>query len=107
MDPPSDACRLTARLRPQVPNDGSLGSNGNGDGASAFPISVIAPTSGTYSISLAYRAGLPAGGCHGSMPESTRRADLAAFRSNPPSQPLLVCTDVSARGGRLHYFTSR
>ena len=43
-------------------------------------------------------AGLPTGGCHGSMPESTRRADLAAFRSNPPSQPLLVCTDVSARG---------
>ena len=43
-------------------------------------------------------AGLPAGGCHGSMPEAARRADVAAFLSQPPVCPLLVCTDVAARG---------
>ena len=43
-------------------------------------------------------AGLPAVGCHGSMPEVARRADMAAFLSEPPVSPLLVCTDVAARG---------
>jgi len=42
--------------------------------------------------------GLPAGGCHGKMPESTRRSDLAAFLAEPPATPLLVCTDLAARG---------
>ena len=43
-------------------------------------------------------AGFPAGGCHGSMPEGTRQADLGAFVATPPVRPLLVCTDVAARG---------
>ena len=43
-------------------------------------------------------AGLAVGGCHGKMPEATRRADLAAFVSEPPTRPLLVCTDLAARG---------
>ena len=42
--------------------------------------------------------GLPAGGCHGSMPEETRKADLRAFTAEPPRLKILVCTDLSARG---------
>jgi superfamily II DNA/RNA helicase len=45
-----------------------------------------------------HEAGLPVAGCHGSMPEATRRADLAAFVADPPQKPTLVCTDVTARG---------
>jgi|EP00900_Chrysochromulina_parva_P005764 superfamily II DNA/RNA helicase len=43
-------------------------------------------------------AGLAVGGCHGKMPEAARRADLAAFVLEPPTRPLLVCTDLAARG---------
>lgn len=43
-------------------------------------------------------AGLPVGGCHGKMPEDMRQADLRAFVREPPTQPLLVCTDITARG---------
>jgi superfamily II DNA/RNA helicase len=32
------------------------------------------------------------------MPDEAMRADLAAFLSEPPSLPLLVCTDMTARG---------
>ena len=43
-------------------------------------------------------AGMPVGGYHGSMPEERRKADLAMFLEDPPRLPLLVCTDLSARG---------
>ena len=38
------------------------------------------------------------GGCHGHMPDQARQQDLADFVADPPRKPLLVCTDVSARG---------
>ena len=43
-------------------------------------------------------AGFPAGGCHGSMPEQARQSDLADFVAQPPVRPVLVATDLTARG---------
>ena len=43
-------------------------------------------------------AGMAVGGQHGKMPDATRHADLADFVAEPPRKPLLVCSDITARG---------
>ena len=40
-----------------MPNDGTLGNWGNGEGASAFAITVTAPAAGAYNVWLTARAG--------------------------------------------------
>jgi len=86
-------------LRSVLREEMAQGSGGGGGGARPRALVFCRGVQSARAVHHALcEAGLPAGGCHGRMPEATRRADLAAFVAEPPGSPILVCTDVAARG---------
>ena len=78
-----------------VPNDGSLSNTGNGHGASAFPVQVVAPAPGDYEIDLEDRQG-----SHVFKHQSNRSlCHSTKSHQSASTDSLLLCTADPRSGG--------